>query len=84
MILKELFRLRLGMSHLREHKFKHDFQYLINPLCNCGHDIEYTNHFFLHYPLFINERSTFFSTLNNLDCNRLGNTDSTLTQNITF
>ena len=28
-------RLRLCLSHLREHKFKHSFQDTLNPLCNC-------------------------------------------------
>ena len=80
--VKLITRLRLGLSHLREHKFKHNFQDSINPLCNCGHDIESTTHYLLHCPLFVNERSTFFSTLSSLDCNLLDNTDSTLTQTL--
>ena len=51
--VKLITRLRLGMSHLREHKFKHNFQDSINPLCNCGHDIESTTHFVLHPLLFV-------------------------------
>ena len=39
-------RLRVGMSHLREHKFKHNFQDCLNPICSCGLDIESTSHFF--------------------------------------
>ena len=39
-------KLRLSLSHLREHKFKHSFQDTINPLCNCGQDIESSTHFF--------------------------------------
>ena len=35
--------LRLGLSHLREHKFNHNFQNCINPLCGCGLDIESTS-----------------------------------------
>ena len=34
--IKLITRLRLGLSHLREHKFKHSFQDTLNPLCNCG------------------------------------------------
>ena len=34
--------LRLGLSHLREHKFKDSFQDTINPLCSCCLDIEST------------------------------------------
>ena len=43
--LKLLTRLRLGLSHLRYHKFKHNFLDTINPLCSCGSDIETTLHF---------------------------------------
>ena len=42
--------LRLGINHLREHKFKHGFQDLLNPLCTCGNDVESTEHFLLHSP----------------------------------
>ena len=38
--LKFVTRLRLGLSHLREHKFKHSFQDSINPLCTCSLDVE--------------------------------------------
>ena len=44
--IKLITRLRLGLSHLREHKFKHNFQESLNPLCNFG-------------PLFTNERFHF-------------------------
>ena len=33
-------KLCLGLHHLGEHKFKHIFQDLINPLCNCGYKIK--------------------------------------------
>ena len=32
-------RLRLGLSHLREHEFKHGSQDALNLLCSCGNDI---------------------------------------------
>ena len=38
--VKLLTRLRLGLSHLRDHKFKRSFQDLLNPICNCGTDVE--------------------------------------------
>ena len=47
--IKLLTRLRQGLSHLREHKFRHCFQDNLNPLCKCGKDIKSTMHFFLHY-----------------------------------
>ena len=61
--IKPVARLHLGLSHLREHKFKHSLPDLINSLCNCSYEVESTVHFFLHCILFTNERSTLFSTL---------------------
>ena len=34
--LKLIIRLRLGLTHLCFHKFKHSFQDKLNPICNCG------------------------------------------------
>ena len=56
--IKYITRIRLGLSHLREHKLKHSFQDSINPICNCGNDVESATHFFLHCPLYSNERFT--------------------------
>ena len=39
-----LTRLRLGLSHLREHRFKHNIQDTLNPICNYGEDIEISCH----------------------------------------
>ena len=33
----ELFtRLQIGLSHLREHRFRRNFQDSLDPFCNCG------------------------------------------------
>ena len=64
--VKLLTRLRLGLSHLREHKFKHGFQDSLNPICSCGNDIETSAHFLLHCPHYSNERSTFLNTIRNI------------------
>ena len=37
--IKLLTRSRVGLSHLREHKFRHNFQYSLDPFCNCGRHI---------------------------------------------
>ena len=34
----------LGLSHLNEHKFCHNFQDCLNPLCSCSCKIEDTTH----------------------------------------
>ena len=45
--------LALGLSHLREYKFKHEFQDPSNLLCSRGLiDMESTIRYFLHRPLF--------------------------------
>ena len=46
--LKLLTRLRLGFSHLNEHRFRHNFQHCMNPLCPCSLEIEETSHYLLH------------------------------------
>ena len=48
-------RSRLGLSHLREHKFKHSFQDTLNLFCDCGCEIETTAHFPLHCTQFYTE-----------------------------
>ena len=82
--IKFITRLRLGTSHLRQHKFKYSFQDTINPLCNCDQDIESSTYFFLHSPFFINERRTLLSTICNLDSKRLNCTNCDLTQTLFF
>ena len=66
------------MSHLREHKFKHNFQDCLNPICSCGLDIESTSHFLLHCPTFNDEQYTLLSTLNKIYCKLLELTKSSL------
>ena len=62
--LKLLTRLRLGLSHLNEHRFNHNFQSCINPLCSCSLAIESTTHFLLHCHHFSNIRSTLLNSIN--------------------
>ena len=38
--IKLLTRLRVGVSHLREHKFRHNFQDSLDLLCNCSRHVE--------------------------------------------
>ena len=46
--LKLRTRLRLGLNHLNEHRFNHNFVSCIKPLCTCSFGVESTSHFFLH------------------------------------
>ena len=69
--IKFITRLRLDLSHLREHKFKHTFQDSLKLFCSCGLDIESTAHFLLHCTTYIIERRTLLSALVNIDKNLL-------------
>ena len=46
--LKLLTRLRLGFSHLNDHRFQHNFHDCMNPLCSCSLEIENTLHHLLY------------------------------------
>ena len=41
--VKLFVRLRLGFSHLRKHKFRHNFHNTLNPLCSCNLEPETTS-----------------------------------------
>ena len=55
--------MRVRLSHLREHKFKHSFQVTLNLICNCSEDIETTSHYLLHCPDYFHERKTILNTV---------------------
>ena len=55
--------MRVGLSHLREQKFKHSFQDILSPICNCGEDIETTSHYLLPCPDYLEERKTLLNTI---------------------
>ena len=46
--MKLLTRLGLGLSHLNDHNFNHNFRDCINPLCSCSLRVKNNVHFFLH------------------------------------
>ena len=69
--IKYLTRLRIGFSHLKEHKFRHNFQDSIEPMCNCNSGIETTAHFLLHCPNFSTQRQTLFDKIATIDANIL-------------
>ena len=77
--IKLLTRLRLGLSHLNEHKFKHGFYDTINLICICGGDTESINHFFLHCPKYCEARQIPFDNNQNVDKMLLSQNASSLT-----
>ena len=79
-----LTRLRLGLSHLNEHKFNHNFKNCVNPLCTCSLEIESASHFFLHCDHYNNITSILLNELKSLDRNILKFPDTTLTNLILY
>ena len=67
--VKLITKFRLGLSHLREQKFKYSFQDKLNLLCSCGKEVETTSHFLLPYPNYSDERSTLLSKIRNINPN---------------
>ena len=60
--LKLMTRLRVGLSHLREHKLHHNFHDTLNPLCFCRtNSIESVEHFPLHSPIYATYRCILFN-----------------------
>ena len=55
--------MRVSLNHLCEHKFKHIFHDTLNPICNCGKDIETSSHYLLHCPDSLQERMTLMNTV---------------------
>ena len=64
--IRLLNRLRLGFSHLREHKFRHNFADTLNPLCSCSLETEDTEHYFLRCQNNLSFRITLMNDLNNI------------------
>ena len=82
--LKLLTRLRNGFSHLKEHKFKHNFQDSIDPLCSCGNDIESTVHFFLHCPNFTTQRQTLLNKLKSINASIMTENENSVVRTLLF
>ena len=64
--IKYLTRLRLGLSHLNEHKFRHNFQDCLNPFCSCILEVETVIHYFLHCHYYNIIRRTLLDTVNEI------------------
>ena len=61
--VKLLTRLRVGLSHLSEHRFRHNFQDCLNSLCSCSLEVESNIHFILHWQHFIQSRQALLDSV---------------------
>ena len=81
---KLLARLRLGLSHLGDHKFRHNSQDCVSPMDYCGQDIEITTHFLLHCLSHHCTRKTLVDKINQVSGTILRQSDSTITKILLF
>ena len=83
--IKRLSRLRLGLSHLREHKSKHSFQDSLNLFCiSEKSEIETSSHYLLNCSNYSEERLTLPNTIKNIAMSILQQTDSNFTRVLLF
>ena len=73
--IRLLTRLRLGLSHLREHKFKHSFQDCLNPLCFYGNEI---------YSVLPIQRMTLLNKIKSINCSILEFSNAVVTKILLF
>ena len=78
--IKYLSRIRLGLSHLRKHKFKHSFQDTLIPIFACGSDIETPCHYLISCPIFDAERNTLLNSVRQINPSILNLSHSHITQ----
>ena len=69
--LKSLARLRLGLNHLNEDSFNHNFKECVNSSCSSSLQVESVLHFFLHYHYLTDIRKTLLNELESVDENIL-------------
>ena len=82
--IKYLTRLRIGFSHLKEHKFRHNFQDSIDPMCSCSSGVETTTHFFLHCANFYFQRQTLFDRITTIDENILTENEESIINTLLY
>ena len=69
--IRLLTNLCLGLSHLNEHKFRHNFADCVTPFCSCKMKHETTLCFFMHYRNFLNTGRKLLDNIKVLDENHL-------------
>ena len=72
------------LHHLREHKFRHNFQDSLDPFCNCVRNIETNSHLFLHCSSYSNQRKSLFEKIINIKRSLLNQNDSVILETLLF
>ena len=77
-LIKVLTSLRLGFSHLRGHKFNHNFSDCLDEICICWEDTESTNPFLLQYSLFLKERQVLINKIRDTGSSTIDQNENSL------
>ena len=64
--LRFLFQLRIGLSPLKYHKKRHNFNDTTNDWCDCHSAIENTSHFLFYCPLYSNYRISLYTSVHEI------------------
>ena len=75
--LRYLFQLRVSLSPLKSHKFRHNFADTASEICSCNQGIEDADHFLFYCPDYASTRATLAASVINIlqknNLNYLGN-----------
>ena len=82
--LKLLTHLKLGLSHLNDCRFNHNFQNCSNPLCSCSLEIESTSHILLHCHHYTNICLTLLNSIAEITSNTFNITGECLVNVLLF
>ena len=82
--VKLLTRLRVGLSHLREQKFRHGFNDTLDPFCPSNRETETVSHFFLRCLNYTNLRIDLMNELMIIDSNLLHYNHEKLTETLLY
>ena len=83
-IVKLFTRLRVGLSHLRQNTFRHNFQDFLNPFGDWGRHIETSIHFFFYCSNYWNQRKSLFDEISNIKHTLLNQNDSAIAEIFLF
>ena len=82
--LKFLTRIRLGLWHLADHNFKHNFQDYVYPICSCGQEIKTSSQFLLYCSDYYCTRQILFGKVNTTDSATVRQNDQVITRFLLF
>ena len=82
--LKLITALQIGLTCMNEHRFNHNFNDCINPLCICSLCIKSTVHYFLYWNYYNSARISLLRDLNSVDRTLVNLSDPSLVNDLLY